>query len=71
MEVSRFSFLFVSSLSIRCHEVNVPKGPSYSKSPKWVRYKNATKNPKNIDDSCFQYAFALTQHYKEMKNHLD
>ena len=63
MEWSRFS------LSIRCNKVNVPKGSSYIKPLDWVRYKNATVNPKNINDRCFQYAFTLTQHHKEIKNH--
>lgn len=34
-----------------------------------MNYKNATINPKNIDDRCFQYAFALAQHHKEIKIH--
>ena len=39
--------------------------------PNWLRYKNTTINLKNIDVSCFQYAFALTQHHKEIKSHLE
>ena len=31
--------------------------------------KNASINPKNIDDRCFQRAFALTKHHKEINNH--
>ena len=61
MEGSRFTFKFVSSLSIRPEKVNVPKSSLYIKSAKWLRYKNVTRNPKNIDDRCFQYAFALTK----------
>lgn len=34
-----------------------------------MRYKNSVINPKNLDNRCFQDAFALTQHYKEIKNH--
>ena len=34
-----------------------------------MRYKNATINPKNINDRCFQYAFVLTQYQKEIKNY--
>ena len=33
-----------------------------------LRYKNVTLNPKNID-RCFQYAFTLTKHHEEIKNH--
>ena len=46
MEGSRFTFKFVSSLSIRPEKVNVPKGSLYIKSAKWLRYKNVTRNPK-------------------------
>ena len=66
---SGLSFKFVNSLSIRYDKVNVSKGQSYIKSPDWLRYKNATINLKNVDDRCFQYTFALTQHYKEIKKH--
>ena len=62
MEGSGFSFKF-QSLSARYDKVNVPKGSSYIESPKWLRYKNSTINPKPIVDRCFQYAFALTQHH--------
>ena len=48
-----------------CDEVNEPKGPSYIESPKWLKYENATINPKNIDYSYFQYAFALKEHHKK------
>ena len=40
----------------------------YIKSPDWLGYENTTINPKYLNDRCFQYAFALTQHYKEIKN---
>lgn len=33
-----------------------------------MRYKNATITPKNIDDKCFQYGFAFTQHYNVITN---
>lgn len=38
-------------------------------STDWLICKNATVNLKNIDNRCFQYAFTLTQHYKEIKKH--
>ena len=45
------------------------RSSSYLKSPDCMRYKNATINPKHVDDRCFQYPFTLTWHYKEIKNH--
>lgn len=38
------------------------------KSPDWLRYKNAMINQKKVDDSYFQYVFALTQRYEKTKN---
>ena len=32
------------------------KGSSYIDSPKWLKNKKATINPKNNDNNCFQYA---------------
>ena len=53
MEENWLSFKFVDQVS------------SYIESPKWLRYKNATINPKNINDRCFQYAFVPTQTKKK------
>ena len=69
MEGGQFSFKFVSKLDIRSEKVNVLKGSSFIKSPDWLRYINATINPKDIDDRCFQYAFArLHSIIKKTKN---
>ena len=32
---------------------------SYIDSPKWLKDKKSTINPKNNDDKCFQYAITL------------
>ena len=69
MEESRFSFKFVSKLKKRCKKVNEWKGSGYIKSIIGLRYKNITTNPKTVDDRCFYYALALTQHYKEIKKY--
>ena len=42
------------------------KKSSYIESPDWLNRKNAKINPKNIEDRCFQYAFTLSQHHKEI-----
>ena len=38
------------------YELNMDnrKWPSYIDSPKWLKNKKATINPKNNDDKCFQ-----------------
>lgn len=47
------------------------RGSSYPKSPLYLRHKDATLNQRNIIDRCFQYPFARTMHYKEIKNHCE
>ena len=43
------------------------KGSSYIDSPKWLKNKKATINPKNNDDNCFQYALTFALHYQNIK----
>ena len=68
VEGSVFRFNFVSKLNIRCDKVNEPKGSSYIKSTDWLRYRNATINPKTTEDRCSQFfllfVFLLTQKSK-------
>ena len=41
---------------------------SYIDSPKWLKNKKATKNQKNNDDNCFQYALTVALNYQNIKN---
>ena len=41
----------------------------YIDSPKWLKNKKATINPKNNDNNCFQYATVATLNQKQIKNH--
>ena len=38
-------------------------------SPEWLKNKKATKNSKNNDDKCFQYALTVALSYKQIKKH--
>ena len=60
----------MSQLTIKCTKGNEPKGSLHIKSPDCFKCKNATINLENFDNTCFQYAFTLTPHYKEMKKML-
>ena len=40
---------------------------SYVDSPKWLKNKKATINPKNNDDNCFQYALTVALNYQNIK----
>ena len=71
MEGSRFSFKFVGCLSISCYKLIEPNGSSYIGSPKRLKYKIFTINPKNVDDkmfSLFLCALATWKHHKETRN---
>ena len=46
------------------------KGSSYIYSPKWLKIKKATINPKNNDNNCFQYALAVGLNYQNTKKDL-
>ena len=45
-------------------------GSSYIDSPEWLKSKKATKNPKNDDDNCFQYALTFALNYQSIKKTL-
>ena len=40
-------------------DLRLNRSGSYIDSPKWLKNKKATTNPKNNDDECFQYALIL------------
>ena len=45
------------------------KGSSYIDSPRCLKNKKATMNPKNNDNNCFQYVLIVALNHKEIKNH--
>ena len=45
------------------------KGSSYIDSPRWLKNKEATVNPKNNNNNCFQYALTVALNHKKIKNH--
>ena len=44
-------------------------GSSYIDSPKWLKNKKVTINPKNNDAKCFQYALTAALNYQNIKSH--
>ena len=59
MRGSDFEFDGVNFLYNDFHEISSNRGGSYIDSPKWLKDKKSTINPKNNDDKCFQYAITL------------
>ena len=45
------------------------KGLSYTDSPKWLKNKKATINPKSNDNNCFQYVLTVALNYQKIKSH--
>ena len=59
MKGSDFEFDGVNFLYYDFNKISLNRGGSYIDSPKWLKYKKSTINPKNNDDKCFQYAVTL------------
>ena len=53
--------------SIYLQKISLKRGGSYADSPKWLKNKKATINPKNDDDdNCFQYALTIALNRKKV-----
>ena len=69
MTGSEFIFDSVDSLYYNLNKINLSRGGSYIDSPRWLKNKKATINPKNNDDTCFHYALTVALNYEQFKNH--
>ena len=61
MRRSDFLFHSVQMMCCKCYKVN------FNHSPDWIKRKKATKNQKNTDDKCYQYAATVALNYEEIK----
>ena len=59
MRGSEFVYDSADVLYYSLNKVSLSRGESYIDSPKWLKNKKATINPKNKDDKCFQYALTV------------
>ena len=70
MRASEFIFDSVNLLYFNLQKISLNrKGSSYIDSPKWLKNKKATINPKNNDNNCFQYALTAALNYQNIKSH--
>ena len=69
MRGSEFSYDSVDALYYNLNKVSLSRGGSYIDSPKWLKNKKATINPKNKDGKCFQYALTVALNYQQIKDH--
>ena len=61
-----FAFDGINYLYYDLNKITISKGGSYIDSPKWLKNKNSTINPKNNDYKCFQYAITLALNYDKI-----
>ena len=67
MRGSEFEFDDVNFLYYDFNKTSINRGGSYIDSPKWLKDKKSTINPKNNDDKCFQYAVTLVLNFDKIK----
>ena len=69
MRGSDFEFDGVNSLYYDFNKISLNRGGSYIDSPKWLKDKKSTINPKNNDHKCFQYAVTLALNLDKINKH--
>ena len=67
MRGPEFEFDGVNFLYYDFNKTSINRGRSYIDSPKWLKNKKSTINPKNNDDKCFQYAETLALNTDKIK----
>ena len=71
MRGSDFVFDGVNFLYYDFNKISINRGGSYIDSPKWLKDKKSTINPKNNDHKCFQYAVTLALNLDKINDHPD
>ena len=69
MRGSDFAFDGVNFLYYDFNKISISRGGSYIDSPKWLKNKKSTINPKNNDYKCFQYAVTLALNLDKINDH--
>ena len=69
MKGSEFEFDGVDFLYDDFNKISINRGGSYIDSPKWIKNKKSTINPKNNDYKYFQYAVTLALNLDKINNH--
>ena len=67
MKRSDFEFDGVNFLYYDFNKISINRGGSYIDSPKWLKDKKSTINPKNNGHKCFQYAVTLALNLDKIK----
>ena len=64
-----FQFHGVNFLYYDLNKTNINRGGSYIDSPKWLKDKKSTTNPRSNDHKCFQYAVTLALSLNRINKH--
>ena len=66
MRKSDFEFDGINFFYYDFNKTSIYRGRSYIDSPKWLKDKKSTINPKNNDLKCFQYAATLALNFDNL-----
>ena len=69
MRGCEFIFDCVDTLYYDLNKISLSRGGTYIDSPKWLKAKKATINPKNSDEKCFHYVLTVALNYEQIKSH--
>ena len=69
MKGSYYEFDGVNFLYYDFNKTSINRSGSYIDSPKWLKDKKSTINPRNNDHKCFQYAVTLALNLDNIDNH--
>ena len=69
MRGSDFVFNGINYFYYDFNTVSISKGGCYIGSPKWLKNKKSTVNPKNNNYKCFQYAATLALNFDKVTSH--
>ena len=70
MKGSSYLFESIDLLHYIFHKISVNRGGSYIDSPKWLKTKGATINPKNIDNECFKCVITVALNHERIGKNL-
>ena len=64
---SSFTYESVEECNIHFNKIDLRRGATYIESPKWLKPKKATMNPKNPNDVyCFMYAATIALYHDQL-----
>ena len=70
MRGSEFEFDGINFFYYSFNKTSIYRGGTYIDSPKWLKNKKSTINPKNNDNKCFQYPVTLALNLDNFNKHL-